>query len=287
MTEETTTAQGSRKIAAISFLGLAVLAVAGLLYWGSALRRYVRESLMARVTSAHYEILSPPGALSQQAMAEFAARREPLFAALNRKLGGGVSNTEIRVIFDPAFTAPPSDENGPTRYTVTKTTIRTRPTGNTAQLPSTADAEALLAAAWGQPGNLQIARWASIWLIGDWRGAEIGMAAAGVEQRLGHKKVAALLLDPGNEIASPDDRSLLGAAWITEIAEFGGEPAVRKIYSARMPHPNVAEVSKDLGTTPLELDRKWQLWMYAYLAGMPAMPSDSAMPMDMPMPGSR
>jgi hypothetical protein len=284
MTEESTTTQGSRKFAIVLFLGLAVLAAAGLLYWGRTFRRYIRESLMARVTSAHYEILSPPGTLSQQAMEDFAARREPLFSALNKKLGGADSNAEIRVIFDPEFSASPADENTPPRYSVTKTTIRTKLAGNTPQLPSSADSEALLAAAWGQPGNPQIARWAAIWLLGEWRGAEIGMAAAGVEQRLGHKKVAALLVDPGGEIASSEDRSLLGAAWVSEIAEFGGVPAVRKIYSDRMPHPNVAEVAKDLGTTPLELDRKWQLWMYAYLAGMPAMPSDSAMPMDMPMP---
>ena len=122
-----------------------------------------------------------------------------------------------------------------------------------------------------------------MWLVGDWRGAEIGMAAAQVEQRLGHKKLASLLVDPGGEIASSDDQTLLGAAWISEIAEFGGASAVRKLYSAKMPHPNVAEVTKALGTTPLELDRKWQMWMYAYLAGMSTMPRDSGMPMDMPM----
>jgi hypothetical protein len=53
-----------------------------------------------------------------------------------------------------------------------------------------------------------------------------------------------------------------------------------------MPHPNVAEVTKALDTTSLELDRKWQLWMYSYLAGMPSTSRDSGMPMDMPMAGS-
>ena len=137
--------------------------------------------------------------------------------------------------------------------------------------------------AWGKPGNAQIARWIANWLVGDWHGAEIGMAAAQVEQKLGHKKLATLLGDPGSEISSPDDRTLLGAAWISEIAEFGGADAVQKLYTAQMPHPNVAEVTNTLGTTPLELDRKWQLWMYAYLAGMPPMPQDSSMPMNMPM----
>ncbi len=186
----------------------------------------------------------------------------------------------------PDFPAPPPDETGQQPYSVTGTTIRTKLNGQTPQLPAAADAEALLYAAWGKPGNAQIARWTAFWLVGEWRGAEIGMAAAQVEQRLGHKKLASLLVDPGGEISSPDDQTLLGAAWISEIAEFGGAGAVRKLYAAKMPHPNVAEVTKALGTTPLELDRKWQLWMYAYLAGMPSTPHDSGMPMDMPMAGS-
>jgi hypothetical protein len=113
------------------------------------------------------------------------------------------------------------------------------------------------------------------------------MAAAQVEQKLGHKKLGSLLGDPGGEISSPDDRILLGAAWISEIGEFGGEEAVRKLYVAKMSHPNVAEVTKALGATPLELDRKWQMWMYSYLAGMPSMQRDSGMSMDMPMTGSQ
>jgi hypothetical protein len=51
-----------------------------------------------------------------------------------------------------------------------------------------------------------------------------------------------------------------------------------------MARPNIAAVTETLGTTPLELDRKWQLWIYAYLAGMPSTSSNSGMPMDMPMP---
>jgi hypothetical protein len=94
-----------------------------------------------------------------------------------------------------------------------------------------------------------------------------------------------VLADPGGEISSPDDRRLLGAAWVSEIAEFGGTETVRKIYAARMPHPNVTEVTRALATTPMELDRKWQMWMYAYLAGMPSSPRDSATPMNMPMAG--
>jgi hypothetical protein len=271
---------------AIFSLSIAAIAAA-LLFFGGTIRRFVRESLMQRVTSAHYEILCPPGALSQDAMTEFATQREPLFTSLDKKVGDADSNKEIRVVFDPTFPGPPADESAQQPYSVTGTTIRTRLNGRVPQLPAAADAEALLYAAWGKPGNPQIARWIAIWLVGDWHGAEIGMAAAQVEQRLGHKKLVSVLRDPGGEISSPEDQSLLGAAWVTEIAEFGGPAAVRKLYDAKMPHPNVADVTKALGTTPLELDRKWQMWMYAYLAGMPAMPRDSGMPMNMPMPGSR
>jgi hypothetical protein len=219
-------------------------------------------------------------------MSGFATKREPLFASLNKKLRDADSNVEIRVVFDPDFTVPPAGETSQQPYSVTGTTIRTKLKGRIPQLPAAADAEALLYAAWGKPGNAQLARWTAVWLVGEWRGAEIGMAAAQVEQRLGHKKVASLLVDPGGEISSPDDRTLLGAAWVSEIAEFGGADAVRKLYAAKMPHPNVAEVTKALDTTSLELDRKWQLWMYSYLAGMPSMPPDSTMQMNMPMAGS-
>jgi hypothetical protein len=285
MTESSASEQSFSRPLAIFSLSVAAIAVA-LLFFGGTLRRFVRESLMQRVTSAHYEILCPPGALSQDAMTKFATKREPLFTSLNKKLRDADSNIEIRVVFDPDFTIPPAGESAQQPYSVTGTTIRTKLSGQSPQLPAAADAEALLSAAWGKPGNAQLARWTAIWLVGEWRGAEIGMAAAQVEQRLGHKKVASLLVDPGGEISSPDDRNLLGAAWVSEIAEFGGADTVRKLYSAKMAHPNVAEVTKALDTTSLELDRKWQMWMYSYLAGMPAMPRDSGMPMDMPMAGS-
>lgn len=278
--------RGFGKPLAIFSVGIAAIALL-LFYFGGNLRRFVRESLMQRVTSSHYEILCPPGSLSQDAMAAFAKQREPLFAALDKKLRDSGSNSMIRIIFDPAFAGSrPSDSEQTPTYSVSGETIRTKLRGKTLRLPAAADAEALLYTAWGKPGNAQLARWTAIWLVGDWRGGEIGMAAAEVEQRLGHKNVASLLVDPGDEISSPDDRTLLGAAWISEIAEFGGMDAIRKLYTKEMPHLNIADVTNALGTTPLELDRKWQLWMYAYLAGMPSMPNNSGMPMDMPMAGS-
>ncbi len=282
MTARARSARGFIRPWATFLLSISAIVVA-LFYFGGNLRRLVRESLMQRVTSSHYEILCPPGGLTQSAMTEFAKQREPLFAALNKKLGDADSNVEIRVVFDPNVPEPPYVESSGQAYTVTGTTIRTKLSGPTPHLPAAADAEALLYAAWGRPGNAQIARWTAIWLLGTWRGTEIGMAAAQVEQRLGHQNVANLLVDPGGEIASPEDQTLLGAAWISEIAEFAGANAVRKLYSTKMPHPSVVEVTKALDTTPLELDRKWQLWMYAYLAGMPSMPHDSGMPMNMPL----
>jgi hypothetical protein len=272
--------RGSGKLWLVYLLGIAA-AVLALPFFFSAIRRFVRESLMQRVTSVHYEILCPPKALTQDAMVKFAAQREHLFNALNKKLGDADSNKEIRIIFDTQFKPDTPDTTGRQPYAVSGTTIRTELKSGTPQLPAAADAESLLYGAWGAPGNAQIARWIATWLAGQTNGTDFGMAAAQVEQRLGHKKVASLLADPGGEISSPKDQSSLGVAWISELAEFGGLDAVRKLYTAKMPHANVADVTSALNTTPIELDRKWQLWMYSYLAGMPTMPRGSTMQMDM------
>lgn len=285
MTSSDRSHRGFAKPSTVLFLFAAAVFVV-LLFCSRAIVRFVHETLMLRVTSAHYQIRFPRGALSPDAVTEFARRREPLFAALNKKLGGADSNIEIRIVFDPKLPVPLSSDPSQPFYTVTGLTIRSKLIDKGPRLPAAADAEALLYAAWGRPGSAELARWTANWLVGEWRGAEIGMAAASVEQRLGHKNVQSLLVDPGSEIASPDDRTLLGAAWISEVGEFGGVSAVRKLYTVRMAHPNVPAVAKALGTTGAELDRKWQLWIYAYLAGMPAPPSDSGMPMNMPMGNS-
>src|ERR1700730_10705383 len=210
MTGTQASERGIGRPLAIFSLSIAAIAAA-LFFFGGTLRRFVRESLMQRVTSAHYEILCPPGALSQHDMTEFATQREPMFTALDKKLGDADSNAEIRIVFDNNFPGTPVGETGQPSYSVTGRTIRTKLSGPIPELPAAADAEALLYAAWGKPGNAQFTRWTAIWLVGDWHGAEIGMAAAQVEQRLGHKKVASVLVDPGGEISSPDDHTLLGA----------------------------------------------------------------------------
>src|SRR5271169_1076523 len=177
--------RGFSRLLAIFSLSVVIIAAA-LLFCGGNFRRFVRESLMQRVTSAHYEILCTRGALSQAAMMEFAAQREPLFTALNKKLREADSNVKVRIIFDSNFSRPQGNETGQESYSVTGRTIRSTLYGRRPQILAAADAEVLLYAAWGKPGNAQIALWTANWLVGNWHGMEIGMAAAHVEQRLGH-----------------------------------------------------------------------------------------------------
>jgi hypothetical protein len=269
--------------AAVAFLLAALLLSAFLGFYGRLARRFVRESLMQRVTSAHYEIMCLPGALSQETMTQFAIQRESIFNALDRKLGDVASNAEITIIFDSNAPIPVETASTQQPYTVSGTTIRTKLDGRVPELDPAADAEALLQTAWGKRGNSRIGQWTSIWLDGERDGKELGIAAAEVEQRIGHQKVETLLSAPASSRISPGDLAVLGGAWIGQIAELGGIAEVRKVYLAKIPHASVASVTAALGTTPLELERKWQLWIYSYLAGMPSMSRDAEMPMDMPM----
>jgi hypothetical protein len=278
--------RGSTKTWAMFFVFVAAIAAA-LFYHGGALLPFVRESFMQRATSAHYEILCPRGALSQGAMEDFANSMETSFASMNKKLDGAAANVKIRIVFENEFVQHLPIERDPgTFYLVSGRTIRATLDGKNPQLSLEADAQAILNTAWGDPKNQQIGWWTMTWLAGEWRGKDIGMAAAQLEQNLGHTRLAIVLSDPAdNKFAYVEDQNLLGAAWISEVAELGGMDEVHKLYSAKTPRLTVAEVAKLLGTTPLELDRKWQLWMYSYLAGMPSMPHDSGMQMDMPMGG--
>ncbi|MGD0908854.1 MAG: hypothetical protein ABSA96_14825 [Candidatus Acidiferrales bacterium] len=286
MIQNTTSGRGFSK-AAIAFILTIFLFATLLAFYGRLMRRFVRESLMQRVTSAHYEILCLPDAMSQETMSQFAMQRESVFMALDRKLGEGDSNAEIKIIFDTDAPIPVETASTPQPYTVSGTTIRTKLDGRTPQLDPAADAEALLQVAWGKRGNAGIGQWTAIWLVGERDGKELGIAAAELEQRIGHQKVETLLnLPPGIRI-SPQDLAVLGGAWINEIAELGGPAEVRSLYLAKMPKATVAGVTSALQTTPIELERKWQLWIYSYLAGMPAMTHDSDMPMNMPMPGGQ
>src|SRR5712671_5401608 len=192
MSSEATSEGGLGKVGADFSLLFLVLLV-GDVFFARPLRRYIRESLMQSVTSAHYRVLCPPGALSQAAMTQFATQREPLFTSLNGKLNDVGSNAEIRVIFDPDFKASLAAVSPEQPYEVSGATTRTLLRGRVPELDPAADAEALLHIAWGRPGNPVVARWTARWLVSNWRGQELGMAAAEVEQKIGHKKIANLL----------------------------------------------------------------------------------------------
>ncbi len=106
---------------------------------------------MQRVTSGHYVILFPTGAQPRNAMKEFAERRERMFAAMQKKLGGDGTNTTIRIVIAPDYQKGQQGDRGQLpAYQVTGTTIRTKPAGNL-QLPAAADAEALLHESWAIP----------------------------------------------------------------------------------------------------------------------------------------
>jgi hypothetical protein len=267
---------------ALTLISVALL----LLFFHRPVKRFIRESFMQSVTSAHYRIQCPPGELTQEVMTKFVVERESLFTALDRKLNDAASNAEISLVFDPNYKVL-TPEAGPEPYLVTGTIIRTELDGRMPVLDPAADAEALLHVAWGKPGNRAIAHWTALWLLGASEGDDLGMAAAHVEQRLGHKKVADLLRQSTESGISSRDMATLGAAWIDEIGELSGSAEVQKLYSEQMDRPEMTDTAKALATTSTELERKWQMWIYAYLAGMPSPDHAMSMPMDMKMETSK
>ena len=109
------------------------------------------------------------------------------------------------------------------------------------------------------------------------------MAAADVDHG-SHKKISELLNPPPDKSLSPQDRTTLGTAWIAEIAELSGPGQIEKLYKSKMTDLTVSEVAHALSTSQMELERRWQMWIYAYVAGMPSKNHSMSMPMDMPMP---
>src|ERR1019366_5885333 len=219
--------RGFSKLGAALAVACTVLIVAAIFAAGH-LRRLIRESLMERVTSAHYEILYPPGAMAQETMTQFASQRESLFTTLDRKLDGAGANARLKLIFDPDFTAAPATASIAPPYIVDGTTVRTKLSGSIPRLDSAADAEALLHAAWGRPGNRLMGSCTPIWLVDDWHGEELGMAAAEAEQRLGHEKVANIFTQQLGGVSQPQDSVLLGGAWLKQVAELARPAQVRK-----------------------------------------------------------
>ncbi len=70
---------------------------------------------------------------------------------------------------------------------------------------------------------------------------------------------------------------------MSEVAEFAGPAQVHKLYSAPLTRLDLAQVAQVLGKSPPELEREWQLWIDAYIAGMPAASHSRTMPENMPM----
>ena len=246
------------------------------------LRHWVRESRVQRTASAHYEVSYPAGAIRQEALQQFLSQRETLFATLNERLGRKASSARLGIIFDPEFSSKVSKPSAAEFYSVEGLTIRTRLNGSTPELDSAADAEAMLNAAWGKPGNPLIAQWTAVWLVGQWRGQDLGMAAAEVQQKLVHATLSNLLEQPSGN-SSAGDRAILGAAWLSEVAEFASPEQVHQLYSALITRLDLAQVAQLLGKSPPEFEREWQLWIDAYIAGMPATSHSMTMPLRMPM----
>src|SRR5258706_13484680 len=253
MRSKSSSESGLGKLGAV-FALLCLALLVGVVFFPRPLRRYIRESLMQSVTSAHYRVLCPPGTRSQAAMRRFATQREPLFTSLNGKLHDVASNAEIRVIFDPDFKANSAGVSPEKLYEVSGSNIRSLLRSHAPKLDPAADSEALLHIAWGDPGNPLVADWMARWLVSG-QGQELGRAAAEVEQKNGQKKVAVLLGQPLDTSISSQDRALLGAAWINATAELGGTAEVQKLYSAKMKSLDMVEVTKALGTNSTEIER--------------------------------
>ena len=266
-------------ILGIFFLALLVR----MLSFSNPLRHWIRESRVQRTASAHYEVVYPAGAIREQGLQQFLSQRESLFVTLNERLGGKASGTRLRIIFDPEFSPRISEPGATEFYSVDGLTIRARQNASAPVLDSAADGEAMLTAAWGKPGNPLIAHWTAVWLVGEWRGHDLGMSAAEVQQKLGHTTLLNLLEQPSGN-SPTGDHAMLGAAWLSEVAELAGPAQVRKLYSAPLTRLDLAQVAQVLGTSPPELERGWQLWLDAYIAGMPAASHSATMPMRMPMP---
>jgi len=203
-----------------------------------------------------------------------------LFVAVDQKLNDAVSNSEIRVIFDPEFKAAAASTGVAQTYDVTGTTVRTGLSGrfrNSIRRRTRRRCCMWPGACRGVRLSLIGRRWID-W--GDGRDRSLGMAAAELEQRVGHKAGLRVCWDsrPTWAFRRMTGRCS-GRRGSMRLRNSAGPAEVRKLYSAKMTKLDLAEVTKALGTTSTELERKWQMWMYAYIAGMPPAGHSMAMPM--------
>lgn len=264
---------------------LGVVLLASLLN-SQMLRRWYAERTMSRANSAHYEIFSPPGAFTTAQISDFAAGREALLEDMQGKLHTTPAKARLRVILYPDFPSMAAATGVMHAYTVSGTTVRAVLGGSISQVDPAADAQALLHALWGEPSSERMDKWTARWLAGEWEGGDISDAAAMLDRDTGHRTLAQLLDPQLDGVISPLIREPMGAAWIASVADHGGVESVRKLYLLKSSDPTAAELAAALGITPQELERRWQLWLYAYQAGMSmAMPAMSTQ-MSMPMSGS-
>jgi len=141
----------------------------------------------------------------------------------------------FRVIFDPDFKAGAASTDEARAYDVTATTVRI----------------GLMAGGFRNSIRRRTPRRCCMWpgasrgvwslligrrsgWLGRWQGQELGMAAAEVETTGWPTSRLRVCWDSRPDAGiSPQDRALLGAAWVNAIAEFGGAAEVRKLYSAK------------------------------------------------------
>jgi len=261
-----------------------------------SLRRWYAESTMSSLSSAHYEIYSPRGAFTPAQLNDFVTARENIFNEMTAKLHSPPGKTRLRMVLYPSFPSIAEATGAMRAHTVSGTTVRAVLGGSISQVDPAADAQALLHALWGQPSSERMGKWTARWLAGEWEGGDVSDAAAMLDRNTGHRTLAQLL-DPGLDgVISPLIREPMGAAWIASVADQGGVESVRKLYLVKSSNPTAAELAAALGIAPQELERRWQLWLYAYQAAMPTSSTNSpgstmqmsmSMPMDMPMPMPR
>jgi hypothetical protein len=253
------------------------------------LRRWYAERTMSRVESAHYEVLSPPGSFTPEQLNDFVTAREALLNEMAGRLQVPLGKTRLRVILYPDFPSMADVTGVMHAFTVNGATVRAVLGGSVAQVDAAADAQALLHVLWGVPASERMDRWTARWLAGEWDGGDISEAAAMLDRETGHRTLDQLLDPRLDSVISPLIREPMGGAWIASVADQGGPEAVRKVYRTNSSAPTAADLAAALGTTPQELERRWQMWLYAYQAGVPTTASTGSggtslqMPMTMPM----